>query len=210
MNLKLSGIGLVAITAVLLLPSSFSTEDTNKLNFWGIASLVTYDSEGNEVFAQQIHNRIVDTGEDLILDQVFQDAASDIDNNQQVATICAFENSSSPDVPVVSIQEEVTALQFDEDNAIVSDDRCIEDDVVVTTSGTAVIGALTFLGGTNVADGDTIHGIGICQAVDGNGTYRSCDVQGVLFAIIDTSDVTLNTGETVDITYTFDITSDDD
>jgi len=91
----------------------------------------------------------------------------------------------------------------------VSDNRCIEDDVVVTTSGTAVIGALTFTGGTNVVNGDTIHGIGICQAVDGNSTYRSCSEQGVLFAIIDTSDVTLNTAETVDITYTFDITSND-
>jgi len=203
MNLKLTGIGLVALTAVLLLPSSFSMLDTGETNFWGTLSLVSYDSEGNEVFAQQIHNRIVDTGEEFILDSVFQDSLAPVADNQQIAVICAFENTTS----TVTIFEDIVALDLDEDNQIVSDNRCIEDTAVATTGGTAVIGALTFTGGTNVANGDTIHGIGICQAVAGNDTYRSCGVQGIMFAIVDTSDVTLNAAETVDITYTFDITS---
>ena len=202
MDLKITGISMVGLTALLLLPSSFSMLDTDEVNFWGAANMVSYDSEGNEILSQKIHNRIVDTGEEFILDQVFQDTATSADN-VQIATICAFENSTSS----VSVREGIVNTDLDGDNTINDDDRCIEDTAVTTTGGQGIIGALTFTGGTNVANGDTIHGIGICQASSANDTYRNCQTQGILFAIVDTSDVTLNAAETVDITYTFDLSS---
>jgi len=95
MNLKLSGIGLVAITAVLLLPGSFGNLVTDETTFWGQSNLVLYDVEGNEVLAQTVHNRIVDTGEQFILQQTFQEATGNVVDGSQFGAICAFTNSSS-------------------------------------------------------------------------------------------------------------------
>jgi len=68
---------------------------------------------------------------------------------------------------------------------------------------------LTFTcGGTNCADNDTITGIAICQNdTTDNTDFNNCATEGIMFAVVDISDVTLATSETVDITYTFDITS---
>jgi len=217
MNLKLSGIGLVAITAVLLLPSSFSMQDTGEIEFWGSTNFVAYDSEGNEILAQQIHNRIVDTGEQFILGQTFKDGNTNEVDNVSMGTICAFTNSSGS---TVTIDEDVTATDVDTDQNVQGDLRCKDATADLATAGKAIIGAITFTGGVQgvaeVTAGEVVHGIAICQANNTATIWRGClnggdsGGDGIMLAIIDTSDVTLNAAETVDITYTFDITSPTD
>ena len=231
MNLKLTGIGLVALTAVLLLPSSFSMIDTGDTKFWGSASMVAYDSEGNEILAQQIHNRIVDTGEQFILGQTFAETApsggtvkADLD---QMGAICAFTNGTNTNY--VQVNENVTANQVDRHQSIATDaafdPRCQNSPLSLTTAGKAILGPTTFSAGAapgntgsgNVTIGSTIHGIAVCQAnaTGGpNGDWIHCEDGptgggGVMLSIVDTSDVILAASETVDITYTFDITSPD-
>jgi len=215
MKLTLTGLGIAAFTAMLLLPSSFSLQDTNSVQFWGASTLVTYDAEGNEIFAQTVHNRILDAGEEFILDQVFADGSTDLDDVEQIGTICILVNGTSE----VTVEEDKTATEFDESNRAMSNDKkpCREDTAVITSGGTAQIGALTFIGNVNLnSDGDdkTIHGIGICQLNASDVDFQRCGDandgdNAILFAIVDTSDVTLEENETVDITYTFDITSPD-
>jgi len=225
MNLKLTGIGLVALTAVLLLPSSFSMLDTGDTKFWGSASMVAYDAEGNEVLAQTVHNRIVDTGEQFILVQTFAETAPsagavDADLNQMGA-ICAFTNGTLTNY--VQVNENVTAANVDFHQGTPGDARCQNSPLSLATEGKAILGPTTFSAGAapasgNVTAGDTIHGIAVCQAnaTGGpNGDWRHCEDgggvvgAGIMLSIVDTSDVTLALAETVDITYTFDITSPD-
>lgn len=187
------------ITIMIILPAPVEST-SNEVVFYGAAEIIKYDQNGNVVYTQTVHNRLLDAGEDFINDQVFQDSATSADN-VQVAVICIFQGT-------IDTAETETAATFDTDNQL-SEANCKEDTAVATASSTAVIGPLTFAaGGANAANGDTIAAIGICQPNAGsNADSTDCATNGILFAIVDTTDVTLNSGETVDITYTFDISS---
>jgi len=76
-----------------------------------------------------------------------------------------------------------------------------------------VLGAETFTGGTDIGAGETIRSIAICSDNAGGGDYADCDQaasNAIAFAAIVTSSVQLGNTETVDITYTFDLSSVDD
>ena len=190
---------LFMITIMIIFPAP-AESTSNEVVFYGSAEITKYDPSGNAVYTQIVHNRLVDTGEDFLLDQTFQDSAT-VADNAQIAVICIFQGT-------IVVAETETASDFDGDNTL-TETNCKEDTAVTTTGSTAVIGPLTFAaGGTNAADGDIIAAIGICQPATGSDADQAnCDEEGILFAIVDTTDVTLNTGETVQITYTFDITS---
>ena len=197
---KISAAVFFTIFTTMIIPFDFEKSDVDQ-KFYGYATIVKLDENGNDIFTQQVHNRLVDTGETFLLQQTFQDTVGASDNTQ-IGAICVSDEA-------VSIAETVTAATFDSGNSI-TESNCKEDTTVTVSSQTAQIGPLTFsAGSTNVADGDTIRAIGICQndATD-DGDFNNCATEGILFSVIDTSDVTLNSGETVQITYTFDMTSD--
>lgn len=201
MKLKVAGYVLMGILAMMVIPGNFDVT-TNDLTFYGAATVIQKDANGNEIFSQIIHNRIVDTGEEFLLDATFQDGATDVADNVQIGSICISDAAS----PVIAETE--TAADFDGDNGI-TENNCKEDTTVTTSGGTAVIGSLQFTcGGTNCADDDTVTAIAICQndATD-DGDFNNCATEGILFALVDVTDTTLATSETVDITYTFDISS---
>jgi len=188
------------VTMMTIIPAQIESI-SDELVFGGYLTLAKYDENGNNVFTQTIHNRLVDTGETFLLEQVFQDGTTSLADNVQIGAICVTDQALTP-------AESTTAATFDSGNGI-TEANCKEDNTVTISSQTAQIGALTFsAGGTNVADGDTITAIGICQndSTD-DGDFTNCATEGILFAVVDTTDVTLNTGETVQITYTFDISS---
>ena len=190
---------LFMITVMIILPAPAESTSSD-IVFYGAAEITKYDQSGNAVYTQIVHNQLVDTGEDFLLDQTFQDTVTAADD-VQIGSICIFQGT-------ITVAEAETAADFDGDNSL-TETNCKEDTTVTTSSGTAVIGPLTFAaGGTNAADGDLIAAIGICQNDTTDDTdFANCATEGILFAIVDTTDVTLNTGETVQITYTFDITS---
>lgn len=190
------------ITIMIMVPAPVEST-SNEIVFYGAAEIIKYDENGNVVYTQIIHNQLVDTGEEFLLDQVFHDGATTIDA-EQIGVICISNDTS------FTVAETETAALFDTGNTI-TDANCKEDSTgdVVTTGGTAVIGPLTFAaGGANIANDDTITGIAICQAdTSDDNDHVDCATEGIMFAVVNTSDVTLASGETVDITYTFDITS---
>ncbi len=201
MYAKITGFALMGVLAMMVIPGNVGALEGD-YTFFGAATMVQKNALGQEIFSQTIHNQVVDTGEEFLLDAVFQDGGTDVADNVQIGSICISDAAS----PVVAEGE--AAADFDGDNNI-TETNCKEDTTVTTSGGTAVIGSLQFTcGGTNCADDDTITAIGICQndATD-DGDFLNCATEGILFAVVDVTDTTLATSETVDITYTFDITS---
>jgi len=187
---KIGITGLLAILAITIVPFSGETNSSDG-KLYGLITLVNYDENGNEVFAQTIHNRLVNQGETFLLEAGFRETTAPADNIQ-IGAICLIEDTTVDDI------ETHTAVFFDGNNTIVSGTNCIVDAAVdVTgTQGTAIVGPETFTGGTHLVAGETINGIGICQSNAGTTPYTDCingdgGATGILFAVIDTADVTL-------------------
>ena len=203
---KYIGFGLSGLFLLMVMPSAFDPQIDQGLNLYGTATLVQQDSEGSEVFKQTVHNRLVDTGETFILFQTFQDSTTVAEANQ-IGSICVSTLATL-------MSETATSGAFANLNTFASGSNCVSDGAVDTqaTTGKAVVGALVFQAATHVPSGGVINSIGVCSSNGPTATsFQNCNdpnnLQGVLFAHILTSAVTLNTDESVDITYTFDITS---
>jgi len=197
---KIGIAGLLAILAITIVPFSGETNSTDG-KFYGYVTLVAYDENRNEVLSQTIHNRLVDDGETFLNENAFREGTATLDN-VQISAICILADTT------VDVIENHTATFFDGNNTISGENNCIPDTAAdLSTQGLAVIGMTQFTGGTNLGTGETINGIGICQSNAGATAFANCVTTGILFSVIDTSDVTLVTAETVDITYTFNMTS---
>ena len=201
---KYLGIGMLGFFIFMMIPGIDQTIEQSKM--YGVATLVAYDLERNEIFSQTVHNRLLDTGEDLINDMVFSDGSTDVADADAVGSICAYDDSATT-IATLAADETTTAAAFDTGNAN-GQTECVTDISVDTTGASiAVIGPLTFTGGTNVDATGTVNGIGVCNAHNTDAAFNDCATEGALFAIVNTSDVTLGAGETVDITYTFSLAS---
>jgi len=198
---KIGIVGLLSILAITIVPFSGETNSIDG-KFYGLLTLVQYDENRNEIFSQTVHNRLVNTGETFLLEASFTEGTAPADNTQ-IGVICIAEGTIS------AADETDIATEFDSDNTLTGN-NCQADGTVdiTTTQGTAIIGPLTFAEPTHLAAADVVNGIGICQTFVATSPFADCATSGILFAVIDTADVTINAGETVDITYTFDITSD--
>ena len=220
---KFIGLAMMGLFVMMIIPGNLDATQSNDNKIYGMATLVKNDSQGNEVFQQSVHNQITTQGELYLMQAVFADtvtAAADVDS---IGAICVTQED--PGIGSTANDLE-TAVDFDTGNTLDDQDVCEEDPTVTLTNtvlaSTAVIGPLSFASGEdNVDDNDTIAGIGICQvdsdlaalsfgdggfgcAEGGNGALQA---GGILFALIEVTPTTLASGETVDITYTFDITS---
>ena len=204
--LKLASFGLLGLLVVLILPASVDEQTPSFL--YGAATLVAHDAFGDEIFSQTIHNQLFDQGEDIILNQTFADlGGTAIVDNIQIGAICL--NGA-----VASGVEADTNADFntDHDTADTGTDvstNCVTDPTITSAASVVTLGPLTFTARTDEslhwnAD-DTVRTIGICDASATDADIRDC--QNFLFAVVDTSDVTLADTETVDVTYTFDISS---
>jgi len=195
------GLGLMSVFAMMIIPGNFDTVN-NELVFYGAGTITQFDKDGYEVFSQTIHNRVVDEGEDFIIDASFQDGSTDVADNVQFGSICISDD------PTITIAETETAALFDAGNTI-TETNCKEDTTVVTTASVATVNPAVFTcGGTNCTDGDSINGFAVCQNdVTDDLDFLNCATEGVMLAVIDSADTVLNAGETLDITYNFDISS---
>ena len=211
--LKLATFGLLGFLIVLILPANADEQTPSFL--YGAATLVAYDAHGNEIFAQTVHNQLFDEGEDFLLNQGFTDLGGvAVVDAIQIGAICL-----SADI-VPSVLETDTNTDFntahdtdDGAGATASTLNCVTDGVstggVTSASQVVTIGPLTFTAQDdntgNWFAADTVTNIGVCDAETGDADIRGCTTN--LFAVVDTSDVTLADNETVDVTYTFDLSS---
>lgn len=203
----ITSIGLLTVLTMALIPGSISLS-ADDAKFYGAAEMVLYNIQGDEKFRQTVHNQLVDSGETFLLIGAFADGTAAVADSLNIGTICVTDAT-------LTIDETDDAAVFQTSNTLDGNalSNCIESTGVTYLSGVATLGELTFTAGSagNIPATSTINGIGVCQntgsdhagcsgAADGSGT-------SVLFAEVVTSSVTLADGESVDITYTFDISS---
>ncbi len=211
--LKIAAFGLLGFLVLLILPANADEQTPSFL--YGAATIVAYDALGNEIFAQTVHNQLFDQGEDFLIDQGFTDLGglATVDN-VQIGAICL----SADVTPTTTESDTNTTFNTDHDaadnvGATVNTQTCVTDGVstggVTAASQVVTLGPLTFTASAadnaNWFAGDTVTNIGVCDASATDADIRGCTT--TLFAVVDTSDVTLADTETVDVTYTFDLSS---
>ena len=198
--LKFLGIALIILAAIMIIPATTGVQsDLPKM--YGIATVVLKDSTGNILFENVIHNQVVDTGTTYMLDQTFGDGGTDVADANQVDTICVTNAAA----PAGATDDTATAASFNTENTLTSN-NCKGSISFTTAATTAGSGTQTFSATTHFPAGTVVGGIGICgNGANGAGPFADCDTtanQAPLLAVVDTTNVTVNTGESVDITYT--------
>lgn len=199
--------GILAVGLAAALPLGASPQDGPVM--YGVAVVQHMDADGKVLSTQTIHNQLLDAGEQHILQQAFAEGTTAVADNVQVGAICLSADDTAA-------TENMTATTFNtnadaDDNASSAAVNCItDDDVDLSTAGTAVIGPLTFDVGTaatnNWYNGDTPQQIGICAAQSADNDVRGC-VAPLFATVALTGTTSLATGESLTVTYTFNIAS---
>lgn len=197
--LKFVGFGLIFLAFIMILPANSSIQsDFPKM--YGIATVVLKDSTGNILFENVVHNQVVDVGTAFMLDQTFGDGNSAISDANQVDTMCVTDASA----PSGATDDTETASDFNTENGLTGN-NCIGAISFNTASTTAGSGTKTFSAGTHFPAGTVVGGIGICGDNGVASPFNNCSEavgDAPLLAVVNTTDVTVNSGESVDITYT--------
>ena len=241
MNMRQTGVvagaslaAVAGLAAVLSSAGLLETDDAAKagssaLSLYGVAHVVHTGADGTVLDTQSVHNRLLDAGEDFLLDQVFRNGVSEADSTQMGA-ICLSADAAIDFTADSS--ESFTATQFESGhiagpysdytggppNIAASETReCLTDTNVTRSGQIATIGPLTFTANTttspdasrsNWAPGNTVQVIGICKADSAGASAAQC--ASTLFAGVDISPVQLNPDETLTVTYTFNMGSEED
>lgn len=199
--------GVLAVGAAAALPLGASPQAGPVM--YGVAVVQHLDANGQILSTETVHNQLLDAGEQHILQQAFSEGTTAVADATQIGAICLSADSTAP-------TETMAAATFNtnadaDDNAASSAVNCkTDDDVDLSTAGTAVVGPLTFTVGTantnNWYNGDTPAQIGICAAESADADVRGCTAP--LFATVAlTGTTSLATGESLTVTYTFNIAS---
>jgi len=200
------GVGLLGLFILMVLPIGVDNTQ-EEVKFYGAAHLVVRDAAGNEVFQQIVHNRLLNAGESYIINQTFVGSGAPLADNTQMSAICVTN--------LTLVNETDTASSYSNPaNSLTvgAGHHCHTTVPNIPNDGTVELGAETFTGGTDIGATETIRSIAICSDNAGGGDYDDCDQaasNAIAFAAIVTSAVQLGNGETVDITYTFDMSSPD-
>ncbi|HSF28021.1 MAG TPA: hypothetical protein VLA53_03220 [Nitrosopumilaceae archaeon] len=199
--LKGIGFGLIFLAFIMILPATNSNTQSDLPKMYGIATIVLKDSTGNILFENMIHNQVVDVGTTYMLDQAFGDGGTDVSDANQVDTMCVTDFAA----PDGATNDAETTADFNTENGLTGN-NCKGNIVFTTAATTAGSGTQTFSAGTHFPAGTVVGGIGICgNGAQGAGPFNDCDTtanQAPLLAVVDTTNVTVNSGESVDITYT--------
>jgi len=197
---KFIGMGLLGLFIMMVLPSGMDTvQEQGK--FYGVAHLLVKDAAGNELFSQTVHNQLLDSGENFINNQVFSGNGAPVGDADQMGAIC---------VSSVAVTDEADdAASIALANGLTGGNHCHPVALrSINTDGTVVLGPEVFEGNLDITAGEIINSIAICSE-NGGTPYGECDLatNSLAFAAIVTSAVQLGDTETVDITYTFDLSS---
>ncbi|ABK78518.1 hypothetical protein CENSYa_1909 [Cenarchaeum symbiosum A] len=198
--------GLAAILALAFVPS----EETGGMQMYGMAEVVHRDTGGSVLSSQTVHNRLLDAGEDFIVDAVFRSGEAVLTDGLRIDTICLSDIDGGIDD--VNFNEGDAASVFAAPSGPAGANACksVPDaETVETAAGTALIGPLTFTAGTDFDAGETIASIAVCIEDAASVGYEDCAAVGTAFAATDVGDVTPVGTDTVDVSYTFNISSPD-
>jgi len=199
---KFLGIGLLCLLNLMIIPVATPVPgvESDSIKMYGIATIVLKDSTGNILLENVIHNQVVDVGTTFMLDQTFGDGNVAVADASQADTMCVTDALA----PNGSTDDAETAALFNTENGLVGN-NCIGAIVFTTAATTGNSGTTTFSAGTHFPAGTVVGGIGICGDNGVGSPFNDCSVaagDAPLLSVVDTTNVTVNAGESVDITYT--------
>ena len=217
-----AGLAAVLSSAGLLEMDDAAKAGSSALSLYGVAEVVHTGADGAVLGTQSVHNQLLDTGENFILQQVFTDGTAAEADSAQIGAICL----SADDTAII---EGLNAGTFNTNHEADHNTRntnsgtstidggdaheCLADGSVELSGQVAEIGPLTFVANNSATSGSEsnwrpdviVKMIGICK---GFTTVNADTCTAPLFAAVDINDVTLAEGETLTVTYRFNMQSD--
>jgi len=201
--LKVIGFGLLGLFVVMIFPSTI-TNEANPM-FYGTASMVLADADGNILLTNTVHNQITDEGEEFIIDQVFDTGDAALTGDARVGAICI---SGAID----SAFSETTVATLATNLSDPGGTHChVTNEITDAGASLAVTDAEVFTAGTDFGAGETISGILICVKGDqGDVNFQECNTASpaIALAALDFVNATVSGTDTITITYTFNIVTD--
>jgi len=209
---KILGIALLGALVAMLLPAaSDSVSNDDNPSFYGYAVMTLHDATGNVLFENSLHNEVVSVGSNFIFQQIFSDgeAPTGVDLSL-VDAICINVNPRGMGLLFSATNESITLAEYTANDGDPANANLPCEGVTFTTTTAGGLGDASAVSTTAtfnanslaLEDGETIVGIAIGDITDAAGDVA---IETFLLALIDTSDVTVNVGETVDITYTLNL-----
>ncbi|ABK78140.1 hypothetical protein CENSYa_1518 [Cenarchaeum symbiosum A] len=197
--------GFAAVFALLALTpagASFVPNEGGGPAGYAMAEVVHRDVGGELVSSHTVHNRLVDGGESAIIRGTF---VAPLAADDKPTLLCISDRLHSSIVG--DIESALTARFSPFSTFAPALNTCIMADIDTNTSGVAIMNA-TFAGGTNLLTGQTINSVLVCDTSHPSTTLQTCATAGSIFASVEIPPETIMTGDTVDIAYVFDLTSD--
>jgi len=210
---KYIGLAFLSVAAILMIPASSQAESVSS-PFYGLLQVTVYDADGNEVLRQQIHNQLMDDGEEFIIAQTFTDGSTVLaTDNDLIGSICISDDGTFTDPGAAINESTLNQVAFDAANTLdtASAGNCIDESPVGGTVRAPQIGPLTFTYSTHTpaSGAHTVTNIGVCngEGTAGSQAFNTCLAGGpTLFSVIDITDFTLSVaGEQANIDYTFNL-----
>ena len=211
--MRIAGFGLLGLAALMVIPSGAPADAAPMM--YGAANVELRGADGDVKMSQTVHNRVTDEGERFLIDQVFDtgDATdfrvnaiciiSDSYTGYSESTTAQDQHDNKPSTNVGSVDSTDPADRVSERSLCAGPSRT--DD---SGGSTAVIASVDFVADENVGSNQAIGGFVVCN-LPGS---LDCAITsaGIAFAAIDINDIRLQSaGDSLDITYTFDISTPD-
>ena len=214
--LKTAGFGLLGLAALMVIPSGVSTDAAPVM--YGAASVELKDSDGNVKMSQTVHNRVTDDGEEFLIDQIFDTGDAAQPDIYRMNAICVVSDSYTGYSESTTAQDQHDNQPSVNTGSIDSTDPadrvpayflCSGGRVDDSAGSTAVLQEVTYVADEHIGSNQAIGGFVICN--DPGATLCSLDPDlGIAFAAIDINDIRLQSaGDSLSITYTFDISTPD-
>ncbi|ABK78142.1 hypothetical protein CENSYa_1520 [Cenarchaeum symbiosum A] len=200
--------GFAAVFALLALTpagASFVPNEGGGPAGYAMAEVVHRDVGGELVSSHTVHNRLVDTGEALMIQGTFGTIA----DNEKPTVMCVHALAAS-DVLNTRTADTFTATLLSTANSLFANagqPTCVDANIDITTDSSLAALYATFEGTTNLDAGAEIGTIVICNTVNSATSRTHCLASGDLFSIISIPLTTVGANDTLSIEYIFDLTS---
>ena len=209
--MKIAGFGLLGLAALMVIPSGVPADAAPMM--YGAANVELRGADGDVRMSQTVHNRVTDDGERFLIDQVF-DTGDAVEF--RVSYICIISDSYTAYSESTTAQDQHDNKPSTNTGSVDSTDPadrvpsahlCAAPIYADDSAGsTAVIGPLTYVADQNIGSNQAIGGFVVCNLT--SSTDCSVTTGGIAFAAIDINDIRLQSaGDSLEITYTFDITT---
>ena len=214
--MKIAGFALLGLAALMAAPSGEPAGAAPAM--YGAADVELVDADGNVRMSQTVHNRVIDSGEEFFIDQIFDTGDAAFTRFERVSTICIISDSYTGYSESTTAQDQHdnhpstnvgSVGGFDPADRVPFRSLCSVVNIDDSAGSSAVMGPVTYVADTNLGSNQAVGGFMVCN---GNAGSQDCAPGrfGVAFAAIDINDIRLQSaGDSLTIYYTFDISTPD-